>query len=89
VLDKLLKLRTWQLLTLVFIGLLAIFGLSGKLGLFGTENDDVMRLVQIRDLLAGQSWYDHSQYRMGGAGGTMIHWSLKKSPYQYGRSSRD
>lgn len=74
-LDKLLKLRTWQLLTLVFIGLLAIFGLSGKLGLFGTENDDVMRLVQIRDLLAGQSWYDHSQYRMGGAGGTMIHWS--------------
>ena len=74
-LDKLLKLKTWQLLGLTFIVLFAVFGVSGKLGFIGTDNDDVMRLIQIRDLLAGQSWYDHSQYRMGGAGGTPMHWS--------------
>ncbi len=41
----------------------------------GGDNDDVMRLVQIRDLLAGQSWFDLTQYRLGLDGGTLMHWS--------------
>ncbi len=41
----------------------------------GADNDDVMRLVQVRDLLAGQGWFDMNQYRLGLDGGTLMHWS--------------
>jgi len=39
------------------------------------ENDDIMRLVEVRDLLAGQGWFDLMQYRLGLSGGTLMHWS--------------
>ncbi len=38
-------------------------------------NDDLMRLVQVRNFLAGQGWYDVTQYRLGLEGGTVLHWS--------------
>lgn len=40
----------------------------------GADNDDVMRLVMVRDLLAGQGWFDTMQYRLG-LNGTLMHWS--------------
>lgn len=46
-----------------------------RLGGPGPDGDDVMRLVQIRDLLAGQGWFDLSQPRLGPEGGTLMHWS--------------
>ncbi|MEL6818695.1 MAG: hypothetical protein AAFP80_08615 [Pseudomonadota bacterium] len=39
------------------------------------SNDDILRLVHARDLLAGQGWYDPVQYRLGLAEGTVMHWS--------------
>ena len=40
------------------------------------DPDDALRMVQVRDLLAGQSWYDPLQYRIDPAnGGGNIHWS--------------
>ncbi|MDF8352885.1 hypothetical protein [Ensifer adhaerens] len=41
----------------------------------GRDNDDAMRLVEVRDLLAGQSWFDLTQPRLGLEGGTLMHWS--------------
>ncbi|WP_112609243.1 hypothetical protein ACK83U_18410 [Rhizobium sp. WW22] len=41
----------------------------------GPDNDDAMRLVEVRDFLAGQGWFDMMQYRLGLAGGTLMHWS--------------
>jgi hypothetical protein len=41
----------------------------------GADNDDAMRLVEVRDFLAGQGWFDMMQYRLGLAGGTLMHWS--------------
>ncbi|ENN89402.1 hypothetical protein RHSP_66711 [Rhizobium freirei PRF 81] len=41
----------------------------------GPDNDDVLRLVEVRDLLAGQGWFDMMQYRLGLDGGTLMHWS--------------
>lgn len=41
----------------------------------GGDNDSLLRLVQVRDLLAGQDWYDPTQYRMGLEGGFAMHWS--------------
>jgi hypothetical protein len=41
----------------------------------GADPDDSMRLVEIRDFLAGQGWFDLHQYRLGPDGGTLMHWS--------------
>lgn len=41
----------------------------------GGDNDSLLRLVEVRDLLNGQGWYDLSQYRMGPEGGFVMHWS--------------
>ena len=41
----------------------------------GPDNDDVMRLVEVRDFLGGQGWFDMMQYRLGLDGGTLMHWS--------------
>ena len=41
----------------------------------GRDNDDVMCLVQVRDLMAGQGWFDLTQYRLGLDGGMLMHWS--------------
>lgn len=45
--------------------------------LFGVRNldsDDVMRLVQVRDLLGGQGWFDLVQHRVA-PDGLVMHWS--------------
>ncbi|MEL7189866.1 MAG: hypothetical protein AAGK17_09980 [Pseudomonadota bacterium] len=38
--------------------------------------DDILRLVQVRDLIGGQSWFDATQYRINASdGGVPMHWS--------------
>lgn len=44
-------------------------------GLEFGDTDDAMRLVQTRDLLAGQSWFDRSQMRLAPPEGVEMHWS--------------
>lgn len=39
------------------------------------DTDDVMRLAQVRDWLAGQAFDDLSQHRLGLEGGAPMHWS--------------
>jgi hypothetical protein len=39
------------------------------------DTDDAMRMVQVRDLLAGQNWYDMTQWRLDPPGGVFMHWS--------------
>ncbi len=57
------------------VAVILIFSLGRGHDYVGPDNDDVMRLVQVRDLLAGQGWFDPTQYRLGLAGGTLMHWS--------------
>ena len=59
----------------VTVAILLLVNLPGATDYVGTDKDDVMRLVQVRDLLAGQSWFDLTQYRLGLDGGTLMHWS--------------
>ena len=54
--------------------LLVVARLSGT-DYVGPDNDDVMRLVEVRNWLAGQSWFDMTEYRLGLDGGTLMHWS--------------
>jgi len=65
------------LLTLIIIAQ-SVF--NGSFGQIGPDNDDVMRLIQIRDFLGlgpleKQSWFDTNQYRLGPENGTDMHWS--------------
>ncbi|ACA16696.1 conserved hypothetical protein [Methylobacterium sp. 4-46] len=39
------------------------------------DTDDAMRLVQVRDFLAGQSWFDVGQHRLLPPAGASMHWS--------------
>lgn len=39
------------------------------------DPDDAMRLLQVRDWLAGQSWWDITQYRLNPPFGGPMHWS--------------
>lgn len=43
-------------------------------GLWFPDPDDAMRLNEVRDLLAGQSWWDVGQHRLWG-GAFAMHWS--------------
>ncbi len=43
--------------------------------LSGWDPDDALRLAQLRDFLAGQSWFDTTQYRMNPPDGAPMHWS--------------
>jgi hypothetical protein len=46
-----------------------------KAGVFDAmSTDDAMRLVEVRDLIAGQGWFDLTQYRLDPPGVSM-HWS--------------
>ncbi|RWE27980.1 MAG: GtrA family protein [Mesorhizobium sp.] len=56
---------------------LAINAISGfpSLADYGGDNDSMLRMVEVRDLLGGQGWFDLHQYRMGLAGGFVMHWS--------------
>ena len=40
-----------------------------------SDTDDAMRLVEVRDLLAGQGWFDLHQYRLDPPADLPMHWS--------------
>jgi len=55
----------------VWLALPAIKG-----GIFDAlSTDDAMRLVEVRDLIGGQGWFDLFQYRMDPPSGLPMHWS--------------
>jgi hypothetical protein len=70
-----------QLLTIVLLVSLAavivqlVLWFVNATDYVGVDPDDSMRLVEVRDYLAGQSWFDLDQYRLGPDGGTLMHWS--------------
>src|SRR3546814_11235386 len=67
-----LVLRIWLLLVLfnIFVHRDAIALLQYP------DPDDAMRLAQVRDLIAGQGWFDIKQYRVTPVeGGGRLHWS--------------
>ena len=42
---------------------------------FFADTDDAMRMVVVRDFLAGQGWYDLVQHRLNTPWGAELHWS--------------
>ncbi len=62
----------WVFISLVFIVRAQLYG--GTVPLL-SDTDDALRLVQVRDLLNGQGWFDLTQHRLNPPLGTEIHWS--------------
>lgn len=67
-------------LLLAIIAVAIAFAAEGARGFqmlsaMGADNDSQMRLVEVRDLLAGQGWFDLHQYRLGPPEGSSMHWS--------------
>jgi len=60
-------------LALAFVGLRT--WLAGPTAPLFTDTDDAMRLVMVRDLLAGQNWFDHVQHNLNTPYGAQMHWS--------------
>lgn len=72
--SSLTRRRAVVLLWLAFAALrLAVLPLIGATP---HDSDDWMRLFEVRDFIAGQGWYDVTQYRIDPAGGgASMHWS--------------
>lgn len=70
--------RFWVIASLysaVIIAAILVLNMPGATDYVGGDNDDTMRLIEVRDLLGGQSWFDMVQHRLGLEGGTLMHWS--------------
>ena len=69
----------WPAVVIFGLGALSVLVLRGWVvpsgGPFFSDTDDAMRLVRVRDLLAGQDWYDWTQHRLNTPFGADIHWS--------------
>jgi hypothetical protein len=59
----------------LFIAVDLIINNWAATGLTLSDTDDAMRLVQVRDFLGGQGWYDLHQPRLGPPVGYESHWS--------------
>lgn len=57
----------------------AVITLAGNAGTIAARHfadpDDTLRLIQVRDLLGGQGWFDLHQYRVDPPSGVLMHWS--------------
>jgi hypothetical protein len=60
---------------LLLLWVVTVLSLYMSLGINSLSTDDAMRLVEVRDLLAGQSWFDMTQYRLDPPAGVATHWS--------------
>jgi hypothetical protein len=69
----------WLLLVVFFLLVAAAFTARALLSAGNTplinDTDDAMRLVTVRDLIAGQNWFDTIQHRLNTPYGAELHWS--------------
>ena len=70
---------TWLPLLIAFALIAAALVTRAMLGAASTplinDADDAMRLTVVRDLLAGQGWFDPMQHRLNTPFGAQMHWS--------------
>lgn len=59
----------------LIMALLLVMFAPDLAGLHMNDPDDALRLVQVRDFLGGQSWFDTHQYRVMAPEGVLMHWS--------------
>jgi hypothetical protein len=79
--------ESWVLLLLIW--LVAVVTLGATSGIDHVATDDAMHRVEVRDFLAGQNWFDLTQYRLNPPAGVVMHWSrLVDLPLAFPPASR-
>jgi hypothetical protein len=71
---RLFRLVKYSAIALVILKAILAFPRIGDAFMLG-DNDDMMRLMSIRAWLAGQDWFDMTQYRVLPPEGVSMHWS--------------
>lgn len=72
------RIPLWLLIGLALaLGCVLSFAGAHKVWRDGTffDSDDAMQLVQVRELLAGQNWFDMTIWRLDPPHGVFMHWS--------------
>lgn len=64
----------WLVAVLASTGLALLAKGSGRTFEF-IDSDDALRLIHVRELIAGQPWYDVTTKSLGGNNGLVSHWS--------------
>jgi hypothetical protein len=67
--------RAGPLVLIAWLAVTVAALLGGKPVLDVMSTDDFMRLAMVRDFLAGQNWFDVTQYRLDPPAGVAMHWS--------------
>ena len=62
-------------LCLLGVALVLFFARNAIASFSFSDPDDIMRLLEVRDWLNGQSWFDVTQYRLDPPAGFAMHWS--------------
>jgi len=65
----------WTLVVALVVLTISAIGGFKTMSNSNGDNDSLLRLVEVRDFMAGQGWFDLHQYRMGPEGGFVMHWS--------------
>ncbi|MEL6571239.1 MAG: glycosyltransferase family 39 protein [Pseudomonadota bacterium] len=68
----------FKIALVIAVGLIIIRGavtIAQGTGLDAASNDDLMRMMSVRDWMSGQSWFDMTQYRLIPETGVSMHWS--------------
>ncbi len=73
--EERLPIRILLLLWLAASAVMIFTGWDNIITRSGWDPDDQLRMVQLRDFLNGQSWFDITQYRMNAPMGAPMHWS--------------
>lgn len=80
--------RDWKVFILCWaaVSALLIWLMKGHMAnLYFRDPDDALRLVEVRDWISGQSWFDVTQYRVNPpTGGPMHWWRLLDVPIAFG-----
>ncbi len=69
------RLRFLPVLLIAWATVAASSLLAGQALFASMSMDDFMRMAQVRDFLAGQNWFDLTQYRLDPPSGVVMHWS--------------
>lgn len=69
------RLRMVPVLLIAWAAVAASSLLAGQALFASMSMDDFMRMAQVRDSLAGQNWFDLTQYRLDPPNGVVMHWS--------------
>jgi hypothetical protein len=70
-----LSLLAWSALSVAFLSISHLVSDPARLSTFLGDPDDATRMIEVREWMAGASWFGLTLPRLGGAHPLILHWS--------------